>query len=109
MKRRVSRVRIDKKTSEKRAAASFFLAEDTKKIPMGVQVQVHAEKRCSRVASSSVGLVLCVLIKTDEPPGGLMTPVESASDYRYNVPLESIGILFLIAYRARMFSSLLLN
>lgn len=52
---------------------------------------------------------LDVLIKTDEPPGGLMTPVESASDYRYNVPLESIGILFLIAYRPRMFSSLLLN
>lgn len=52
---------------------------------------------------------LDVLIKTDEPPGGLMTPVESASDYRYDVPLESIGILFLIAYRPRMFSSLLLN
>lgn len=68
----------------------------------------RAENRHSRVVRAGL-LLVGVLIKMDEPPGGLMTPVESASDYRYNVPLESIGILFLIAYRARMFSSLLLN
>lgn len=68
----------------------------------------RAENRHSRVVRAGP-LLVAVLIKMDEPPGGLMTPVESTSDYRYNVPLESIGILFLIAYRARMFSSLLLN
>lgn len=67
---------------------------------------MHPRKSGARVSFQPL---VDVLIKTDEPRGGLMTPVESASDYRYNVPLESIGILFLIAYRARMFSSLLLN
>lgn len=87
----------------KKGKQSFclFLAGEGAKI-----VHAHPRKSGARV---SFRPLVDVLIKTDEPPGGLMTPVEPASDYRYNVPLESIGILFLIAYRARMFSSLLLN
>lgn len=84
----------------KKGKQSFclFLAGEGAKI-----VHAHPRKSGARV---SFRPLVDVLIKTDEPPGGLMTPVEPASDYRYNVPLESIGILFLIAYRARMFSSL---
>lgn len=90
----------EKKREKRKQSFCLFAGEEAK------IVHAHPRKSGARV---SLQRLVDVLIKTDEPPGGLMTPVEPASDYRYNVPLESIGILFLIAYRARMFSSLLLN